>query len=50
MVAWGLNSVLNGMILLLFLRFYVKVHLIKKKARAVMGEFKDSASEIKKAS
>ncbi|XP_050213325.1 elongation of fatty acids protein 3-like [Mercurialis annua] len=28
MLAWGLNSVLNGMILILFLRFYVRAHLI----------------------
>lgn len=29
--AWGLNSVLNGAILLLFLNFYVKMHVRKSK-------------------
>ncbi|KAJ9166129.1 hypothetical protein P3X46_020919 [Hevea brasiliensis] len=43
MVAWGLNSVLNGVILLLFLRFYVKLHLIKRKA-SMVSEFEGSYS------
>ncbi|XP_012072006.1 elongation of fatty acids protein 3-like [Jatropha curcas] len=45
-VAWSLNSVLNGMILVLFLRFYVKIHLIKRRARAV-SEFEVSAKSKK---
>lgn len=29
--AWGFNSVLNGAILLLFLNFYVKMHIRNRK-------------------
>ena len=30
--AWGFNSVLNGAILLLFLNFYLKIHVGKTKS------------------
>ncbi|WCJ35300.1 GNS1/SUR4 membrane protein family [Euphorbia peplus] len=33
MVAWSLNCVLNGVISIMFLRFYVNVYMIKKKAQ-----------------
>ncbi|EEF52525.1 elongation of fatty acids protein 3-like [Ricinus communis] len=45
MMAWGLNSVLNGVILVLFLRFYVKVHLIKRKASEV-SEYESSSRHL----
>lgn len=35
--AWIFNSVLNGAILLLFLNFYVKMHLRKRKRMNKVG-------------
>ncbi|XP_065876052.1 fatty acid elongase 3-like [Euphorbia lathyris] len=39
--AWSLNSVLNGAILLLFLNFYVKMHLGKKSAEKELQKLQD---------
>ncbi|KAK8513911.1 hypothetical protein V6N12_037279 [Hibiscus sabdariffa] len=43
MGAWGFNSVLNGVILCLFLNFYVKMHLRKKNVEDI-DEHGDSSS------
>lgn len=46
MGAWGFNSVLNGAILLLFLRFYVKMYLTRKKSTLEVAR-EDDASSMK---
>ena len=44
MGAWGFNSVLNGAILLLFLRFYVKMYLTRKKSTLEVAREDDAPS------
>ncbi|KAB2076046.1 hypothetical protein ES319_A06G012900v1 [Gossypium barbadense] len=44
MGAWGFNSVLNGVILILFLNFYVKMHLRKKNVEDIDGNSNSSSS------
>ncbi|KAG6666457.1 hypothetical protein I3843_01G028600 [Carya illinoinensis] len=46
--AWGFNSVLNGAILLLFLNFYVKMHLKKRKCGSEVLSYSASRAEMKK--
>ncbi|XVF36162.1 hypothetical protein REPUB_Repub19eG0034400 [Reevesia pubescens] len=44
MGAWGFNSVLNGVILWLFLNFYVKMHLRKRNADDISSHGGSSSS------
>lgn len=48
--AWTCNSVLNGIVLLLFLNFYVKVHLKKTTSSKVGEQAEESLSSSDKSS
>ncbi|XP_022772167.1 elongation of fatty acids protein 3-like [Durio zibethinus] len=50
MGAWGFNSVLNGVILGLFLNFYVKRHLRKRNADDISGHGGSSSSSARSCS
>lgn len=43
--AWGFNSVLNAVILLLILRFYVRIHLKNSKVGSIVSENEASSKQ-----